>query len=84
MFNLITLQFGVVGIPIVEVGLAAQAIGLKYYGFRNEQSASCTSDRRLLVLTFLDAAGAHGYLTQRPGTFLLLLLLFRLIDQVFV
>ena len=46
--------FGIVGIPVVEVGYAAQANGIKYIGMRNEQAASY-------------AASAIGYLTGRPG-----------------
>ena len=46
--------FGVVGVPVIEVGMAFQHAGLKHYGMRNEQAASY-------------AAGAVGYLTQRPG-----------------
>ncbi|XP_067127494.1 2-hydroxyacyl-CoA lyase 1 isoform X2 [Centruroides vittatus] len=46
--------FGVVGIPIVEVALAAQEVGIKYVGMRTEQSACY-------------AASAMGYLTKRPG-----------------
>jgi thiamine pyrophosphate-dependent acetolactate synthase large subunit-like protein len=45
---------GVVGIPVIEVGVAAQAAGIKFIGMRNEQAASY-------------AAGAVGYLTGRPG-----------------
>ena len=33
-------MFGVVGIPIVEIGFRAQQYGIKYVGMRNEQSAS--------------------------------------------
>lgn len=33
-------MFGVVGFPIIEVGMAAQAHGIKYIGMRNEQSVS--------------------------------------------
>eukprot|EP01137_Pigoraptor_chileana_P024171 Opistho-2@91656 len=47
-------MFGVVGIPVIEVAIAAQREGIKYYGMRNEQSASY-------------AAGAVGYMTGRPG-----------------
>jgi 2-hydroxyacyl-CoA lyase 1 len=47
-------MFGVVGFPVVPIAIAAQREGIKYYGFRNEQSASY-------------AAGAVGYLTGRPG-----------------
>ncbi|MGD9601185.1 MAG: oxalyl-CoA decarboxylase [Gammaproteobacteria bacterium] len=46
--------FGVVGFPVMELAAAAQAEGVRFYGFRNEQAASY-------------AAGAVGYLTQRPG-----------------
>lgn len=46
--------FGIVGIPIVELSMALQAAGLKYIGFRNEQSACY-------------AAQAIGYLTKKPG-----------------
>ena len=47
-------MFGIVGIPVIPVASAAQEEGIKFLGFRNEQSASY-------------AAGAIGYLTGRPG-----------------
>ncbi|XP_062425262.1 2-hydroxyacyl-CoA lyase 1 isoform X2 [Rhea pennata] len=47
-------MFGIVGIPITEIAIAAQAIGIKYVGMRNEQAACY-------------AASAVGYLTGRPG-----------------
>ncbi|XP_069168406.1 LOW QUALITY PROTEIN: 2-hydroxyacyl-CoA lyase 1 [Procambarus clarkii] len=47
-------MFGVVGIPIVEVAVAAQQAGIKYIGMRNEQAACY-------------AAQAIGYLTGKPG-----------------
>uniref|UniRef100_A0A8R1YE10 2-hydroxyacyl-CoA lyase n=1 Tax=Pristionchus pacificus TaxID=54126 RepID=A0A8R1YE10_PRIPA len=46
--------FGVVGFPIIEVGMAAQAQGLKFVACRNEQSACY-------------AAQAMGYLTRKPA-----------------
>ena len=46
--------FGIVGYPIIELGMACQRAGLKYVGCRNEQAASY-------------AAAAVGYLTGRPG-----------------
>lgn len=46
--------FGVVGIPVTEIALAAQELGIKYIGMRNEQAACY-------------AASAVGYLTGRPG-----------------
>ncbi|MFT7805397.1 2-hydroxyacyl-CoA lyase 1 isoform X2 [Arapaima gigas] len=47
-------MFGVVGVPVIEVAMAAQAIGIKYVGMRNEQAACY-------------AASAIGYLTGRPA-----------------
>lgn len=47
-------MFGVVGIPVTEVALAAQELGIGYVGMRNEQAACY-------------AASAVGYLTGRPG-----------------
>ncbi|KAL1924694.1 uncharacterized protein VTP21DRAFT_4348 [Calcarisporiella thermophila] len=50
----VTVVFGIVGIPIVEVAEALIAEGIEFIAFRNEQSASY-------------AAGAYGYLTGKPG-----------------
>ncbi|MBI2766664.1 MAG: oxalyl-CoA decarboxylase [Chloroflexi bacterium] len=47
-------MFGIVGIPVIPIAIFAQREGIKFLGFRNEQSASY-------------AAGAVGYLTGRPG-----------------
>ncbi|KAG7172512.1 2-hydroxyacyl-CoA lyase 1-like [Homarus americanus] len=47
-------MFGVVGIPVIEVAVAAQQAGIKYVGMRNEQAACY-------------AAQAIGYLTGKPG-----------------
>jgi 2-hydroxyacyl-CoA lyase 1 len=47
-------MFGVVGIPVIEIGMAAQQHGIKYIGCRNEQAAAY-------------AAQAMGYLTGKPG-----------------
>ena len=33
-------MFGIVGIPVMEVAIAAQQVGIKYIGMRNEQSVS--------------------------------------------
>ncbi|KAF1811249.1 thiamine pyrophosphate-requiring enzyme [Eremomyces bilateralis CBS 781.70] len=46
--------FGLVGVPIGEVGEACMAAGIRFIGMRNEQSASY-------------AASVHGYLTGAPG-----------------
>jgi oxalyl-CoA decarboxylase len=46
--------FGVAGIPITDLARLVQAEGLRYVGFRHEQSAG-------------NAAAISGYLTQKPG-----------------
>jgi len=46
--------FGVVGIPVTDLARLAQAQGIRYIGFRHEQSAG-------------NAAAIAGYLTQKPG-----------------
>src|SRR5450830_295152 len=46
--------FGVAGIPITDLARLAQAEGLRYLGFRHEQSAG-------------NAAAIAGYLTKKPG-----------------
>ncbi|XP_062394051.1 2-hydroxyacyl-CoA lyase 1 [Sardina pilchardus] len=47
-------MFGIVGVPVIEVAMAAQAAGIKYVGMRNEQAACY-------------AASAVGYLTGHPA-----------------
>ena len=47
-------MFGIVGFPVQPIAKAAQEVGIKYVGMRNEQAASY-------------AAQAAGYLTGRPG-----------------
>lgn len=47
-------MFGIIGIPVIELSMAMQAVGLKYIGMRNEQSACY-------------AAQAMGYLTRKPA-----------------
>ncbi|KAM4689715.1 2-hydroxyacyl-CoA lyase 1 [Discoglossus pictus] len=47
-------MFGIVGIPVIELAIAAQVAGIKYIGMRNEQAACY-------------AASAVGYLTGRPA-----------------
>src|SRR5258707_3230035 len=46
--------YGVAGIPITDLLRLAQNEGIRYIGFRHEQSAG-------------NAAAIAGYLTQRPG-----------------
>src|SRR6267143_3609047 len=52
--NGIATIFGVAGIPITDLARLAQAEGLRYIGFRHEQSAG-------------NAAAIAGYLTRKPG-----------------
>ena len=47
-------MFGIVGVPVEPIANEVQKVGSKFYGCRNEQTASY-------------AAGAVGYLTGRPG-----------------
>jgi oxalyl-CoA decarboxylase len=47
-------MFGVAGIPVTDLARLAQAKGIRYIGFRHEQSAG-------------NAAAIAGYLTQKPG-----------------
>lgn len=53
----VSVVFGIVGIPIVEIAEACIALGIRFIAFRNEQAASY-------------AASAYGYLTGRPGVLL--------------
>jgi oxalyl-CoA decarboxylase len=46
--------FGVAGIPITDLLRLAQGEGIRYFGFRHEQSAG-------------NAAAIAGFLTQKPG-----------------
>jgi len=46
--------FGVAGIPITDLARLAQAEGMRYFGFRHEQSAGY-------------AAAIAGYITRKPG-----------------
>lgn len=46
--------YGVAGIPVTDLMRLAQAEGIKYIGFRHEQSAG-------------NAAAISGYLNQKPG-----------------
>ena len=50
----VSVIFGIVGIPVVEIAEEAINLGIKFIGFRNEQAAGY-------------AASVYGYLTGRPG-----------------
>jgi 2-hydroxyacyl-CoA lyase 1 len=50
----VTVIFGLVGVPVVQIAEEAIALGIRFIAFRNEQAASY-------------AATAYGYLTGKPG-----------------
>ncbi|KAK2758704.1 hypothetical protein FQN54_003394 [Arachnomyces sp. PD_36] len=50
----VTVIFGIVGIPVVEIGEEAINLGIRFLAFRNEQACSY-------------AASVYGYITGRPG-----------------
>jgi oxalyl-CoA decarboxylase len=52
--NKIDTIYGVAGIPVTDLMRLAQSRGIRYLGFRHEQSAG-------------NAAAIAGYLTQKPG-----------------
>ncbi|NMV53008.1 oxalyl-CoA decarboxylase [Lactobacillus reuteri] len=52
--NNINRMYGIVGIPVTDLARLAELRGMKYYGFRREDSA-------------VNAAATTGYLTQKPG-----------------
>ena len=54
LFQGLKYVFGIVGIPVIELGMALQQAGLHFVAMRNEQAACY-------------AAQAIGYLTKRPG-----------------
>src|SRR5258708_371090 len=47
-------MYGVAGIPVTDLARLAQANGIRYIGFRHEQSAG-------------NASAIAGYLTRKPG-----------------
>ncbi|KAF2088092.1 hypothetical protein K490DRAFT_40341 [Saccharata proteae CBS 121410] len=50
----VTVIFGIVGIPVVDIAEQAINLGIRFIAFRNEQAAGY-------------AATAYGYLTGKPG-----------------
>lgn len=43
-------MFGIVGVPIIEVAMAAQAAGIKYVGMRNEQAVKKTTKQTRIAI----------------------------------
>jgi 2-hydroxyacyl-CoA lyase 1 len=54
----VTVIFGLVGIPVVDIAEEAINLGIRFIAFRNEQACGY-------------AATAYGYLTGKPGICLL-------------
>lgn len=50
----IDIIYGLIGIPVTQLGRSAQKYDIRFIGMHNEQAASM-------------AAGAYGFLTQKPG-----------------
>ena len=50
----VSVIFGIVGIPVVEIAEEAINLGIRFVGFRNEQACSY-------------AASVYGYMTGQPG-----------------
>lgn len=50
----VTVIFGLVGIPVQDIGESAIDLGIRFIAFRNEQACSY-------------AASVYGYLTGQPG-----------------
>lgn len=50
----VTVIFGLVGIPVVEIAEEAINLGIRFIAFRNEQACSY-------------AAGVYGYMAGQPG-----------------
>lgn len=40
-------MFGIVGIPVTEIAVAAQQLGIRYVGMRNEQAVSMGAASRM-------------------------------------
>lgn len=50
----VTVIFGIVGIPVVEIAEEAINLGIRFIAFRNEQACSY-------------AASVYGYMSGKPG-----------------
>ena len=60
----IEFMFGVVGVSVFKIAVAAQAVGIKYVGMRNEQAVSFARFFHLVIVRFLTlAAGVSRVFT---------------------
>ena len=56
LFQGVEYMFGIVGVPVIEVGMAAQAEGIKFVAMRNEQAVRSFS---LLFINLLVYSSKH-------------------------
>uniref|UniRef100_A0A672ZEG0 2-hydroxyacyl-CoA lyase n=1 Tax=Sphaeramia orbicularis TaxID=375764 RepID=A0A672ZEG0_9TELE len=59
-------MFGIVGVPIIEVAMAAQAAGIKYIGMRNEQAVRIHEPASCLKFIHLKPVHSSSYDLFRP------------------
>ena len=52
LFQGVEYMFGIVGVPVIEVGMAAQAEGIKFVAMRNEQAVRSFSLLLINLLVF--------------------------------
>lgn len=61
----ITTVFGIIGIPVIEVGQACIDLGIRFVAFRNEQSAAYVSRNVSSILALTDNARPPGSMCIR-------------------
>uniref|UniRef100_A0A667ZGC0 2-hydroxyacyl-CoA lyase n=1 Tax=Myripristis murdjan TaxID=586833 RepID=A0A667ZGC0_9TELE len=62
-------MFGIVGVPIIEVAMAAQAAGIKYVGMRNEQAVKQPFHKRPIHLPVVVIGGSSDQNQETAGAF---------------
>uniref|UniRef100_A0A674C1L1 2-hydroxyacyl-CoA lyase n=1 Tax=Salmo trutta TaxID=8032 RepID=A0A674C1L1_SALTR len=66
-------MFGIVGVPVIEVAMAAQASGIKYVGMRNEQAVSSSDQNQETTGAFqefpqVEACRLYSKFSARPSS----------------
>ena len=64
-FHGVEYMFGIVGIPVVEVAMAAQAHGIHFVGMRNEQAAAYAAQAAGLFPVFSISTSFNEYTYYR-------------------
>lgn len=59
-------MFGIVGIPVTEIAVAAQRMGIRYVGMRNEQAVSMDSGGPKALLGMIDNSSRYSSQTLSP------------------